>query len=228
MRWSPGAALSRSATSRTGSQRSRACAPVWPAPCERVSDAASSSLVRGAPVSQSIGTTSTWWWCSWRAASGGNSSVRRRRATGRPGPSRSRARPRAVDLCPGDALYVPLGLSHRARAGARGSLHLSITIRELSVRDALSALSTSFAEQMPPGARLTGHHRSRQAEVRRLLDRVAHRAEAADAAEVLAALERAWVRPAPRAPVALDQALSCLAGAEPVRPLLGDGEDGTD
>jgi ribosomal protein L16 Arg81 hydroxylase len=62
-----------------------------------------------------------------------------------------------ITLEPGDALYVPAGMGHRAQAGPEGSLHLTVSLEVLSPRNVIAAWAAQAAaqfdrERLPMGA----------------------------------------------------------------------------
>lgn len=57
-------------------------------------------------------------------------------------------------LQPGDGLYLPPGLGHRAQAGPEGSLHLTISVQPPAVRDVATAWAAMTAAQIPAQSRL--------------------------------------------------------------------------
>ncbi|TCO62194.1 JmjC domain-containing protein [Actinocrispum wychmicini] len=107
-----------------------------------------------------------------------------------------------VVLEPGDALYVPAGLGHRAQAGPTGSLHLTISLGVPPVRQVIDVLTEELRavfqrqEAFPPG-------QAGRAEVARdALRRLAAAVEAADPAAVADRLVRPseWPHEARRLP----------------------------
>lgn len=71
----------------------------------------------------------------------------------------------SVLLEQGQGMSVPLGIFHRAFAGDHGSLHLSFTLRPLSVREAVQALCAAFVATLGAGDHLDG---ARDERLRRL------------------------------------------------------------
>ncbi|HEY4457781.1 MAG TPA: cupin domain-containing protein [Pseudonocardiaceae bacterium] len=54
-----------------------------------------------------------------------------------------------LELAPGEGLYVPAGMGHRAFAGPDGSLHLSIRVKPTSYHDVVRAWTEEFLATVP-------------------------------------------------------------------------------
>ncbi|MGH3240404.1 MAG: JmjC domain-containing protein, partial [Spirillospora sp.] len=59
-----------------------------------------------------------------------------------------------LELNAGEALHLPLGIGHRARAGAAGSLHLTISAAVPAFREVVRAWAAEVAGALPRNARL--------------------------------------------------------------------------
>jgi cupin superfamily protein len=93
-----------------------------------------------------------------------------------------------VKLSPGDGLYIPAGVGHRAFAGPEGSLHLSIVVTPTSHHDVVRAWVDRFLQNVPIMDRLPLDG-DRTPVVADLLRELALAAEKADPAELLAAAD---------------------------------------
>jgi len=100
-----------------------------------------------------------------------------------------------VVLSPGDMYYVPPGLAHCARSGSQDSLHISITIGEPSPREVAAVWIRDFLASVTLLDRITGNRAQRLIMVRHWLDMMARSLSAADAEEVLRAVEKEWIEP---------------------------------
>jgi hypothetical protein len=95
-----------------------------------------------------------------------------------------------IVLSPGDALYVPSGMGHRAQAGPTGSLHLTISIGVPRVHEVVDVLAAELQsifqrnETFPPGLA------DRTDVVRDALRRIATALDSADPEAIAAKLTR--------------------------------------
>ncbi|MFI2611761.1 JmjC domain-containing protein [Kitasatospora sp. NPDC018619] len=93
-------------------------------------------------------------------------------------------------LEPGDVLYVPRGFAHRAVGAGGLSAHLSLTVRDLSVRDLATALAAQATEGLGLPARPLGDAAVAEA-CAALLDHARARLAALEPEELLRAARRA-------------------------------------
>lgn len=94
-----------------------------------------------------------------------------------------------IELAPGDGLYIPAGMGHRAFAGPEGSLHLSVTVSTTSHRAIVRTLLEEVLAGIPLLDRLPVDG-DRLAPVAALLREVAAAADKADPAALLARADR--------------------------------------
>lgn len=93
-----------------------------------------------------------------------------------------------VVLEPGDALYVPAGMGHRAQAGPRGSLHLTISVGLPRLNAVIDALAAMAATRFGRHERCTPGPHGRTDQVRDAVRRIIAAAEAADPDELTAGI----------------------------------------
>ncbi|WP_067459935.1 JmjC domain-containing protein [Actinomadura macra] len=94
-----------------------------------------------------------------------------------------------IELAPGDGLYIPAGTGHRAFAGPRGSLHLSIALSTTSHRKIIRTLLEDLLAAVPLLDRLPVDG-DRLTPVAALLRDVAEAAGKTDPAALLAKADR--------------------------------------
>jgi hypothetical protein len=98
---------------------------------------------------------------------------------------------RVIELAPGDALYVPEGMAHRAEAAEHApSFHISLTINEARVRDAVDLALAACMSSIPDHASLGSSPAQREEAARRILRRVASTLPQIDVRDLVAALDR--------------------------------------
>jgi len=85
-----------------------------------------------------------------------------------------------VVLTPGDCLFVPMGMGHRAQAGPEGSLHLTVAVQTPRLRDVVTAWAAGAATSLSRHERLPIDPDERIKIVVRLLQQVTARAGDAD------------------------------------------------
>lgn len=90
-----------------------------------------------------------------------------------------------IKLWPGDGLYIPAGMGHRAFAGPEGTLHLSITVQPTSHRAIVRTWAERLLASIPIMNRLPVDG-DRLTPVAELLREIATTAEKTDPAELLA------------------------------------------
>lgn len=99
-----------------------------------------------------------------------------------------------VELAPGDALYVPEGMAHRAEACADApSFHISLTINEPRLRDAVELAVAACLASLPNHTSLGSSATEREETARRILQRLASTLREVDVHDLVAALERRTV-----------------------------------
>ncbi|MEU6036079.1 cupin domain-containing protein [Actinomadura sp. NPDC047616] len=96
-----------------------------------------------------------------------------------------RAPDQVVELRPGDGLYIPAGMGHRAFAGPEGTLHLSIAVRPTSHREIVRRWAEDLLAAIPRLERLPIHG-DRVLPVTELLNAIAAAAAKTDPTELLA------------------------------------------
>ena len=95
-----------------------------------------------------------------------------------------------VVLSPGDALYVPSGMGHRAQAGPAGSLHLTVSIGVPRLQRVLDVLAADLGSLFGQNAMFPPGRAGRTELVADALRRVSAAAGEADAAAVAGTLVR--------------------------------------
>jgi mannose-6-phosphate isomerase-like protein (cupin superfamily) len=105
-----------------------------------------------------------------------------------------------VELRPGDGLYVPPGVEHRAVASEGTSLHLSLTIGEPSPRALLAAWVREFSGTIVGTECLAGSRAARLEATDRWLCAMVDSLKTADREALLATAEREWIEPKPGLP----------------------------
>ncbi|GIF73576.1 JmjC domain-containing protein [Asanoa siamensis] len=98
-----------------------------------------------------------------------------------------------LELEPGDGLYLPPGLGHRAQAGSEGSLHLTISVQPPAVSDVVAAWARLMGRRQLPQSRLPLGSAARVAAVRSTLASLGVEITGTTAAEV-ASLVASWQR----------------------------------
>jgi ribosomal protein L16 Arg81 hydroxylase len=99
-----------------------------------------------------------------------------------------------VELAPGDALYVPEGMAHHAEAMANApSFHVSLTINEPRIHDAIDLAVAACLASIPDHASLGSSSTQREEAARRILARLASTLPRVDVRALVAALERRTV-----------------------------------
>ncbi|WP_436499254.1 JmjC domain-containing protein [Actinokineospora sp. HUAS TT18] len=93
-----------------------------------------------------------------------------------------------ITLEPGDALYVPAGMGHRAQAGPEGSLHLTVSLQVLSVQDVVAAWAAQAGSTFSRHERLPMGSEGRVDHIQDALRRLAEATTKADAASIADAL----------------------------------------
>ncbi|MFE4518712.1 JmjC domain-containing protein [Kitasatospora sp. NPDC056783] len=94
-------------------------------------------------------------------------------------------------LKPGQALYMPPGQAHRARALKEESVHVSLAVREPRVHETIALVVRQYLAGIPEHRSLSGDQAQRALQVRAALDATADRLRDLDSYEVLKAVERA-------------------------------------
>lgn len=100
-----------------------------------------------------------------------------------------------VSLQPGDLFYVPPRTPHRARAGDAGSLHVTITISEPTLRMLVRTWARTYGSSFELNEWIAGDHSRRIDLTRAWLARMAASMESADVEALLERVEREWVEP---------------------------------
>jgi mannose-6-phosphate isomerase-like protein (cupin superfamily) len=100
-----------------------------------------------------------------------------------------------VTLEPGDLLYVPAGLAHRACSGEQGSLHISVTIGEPSPRELAAVWIRDFLASVGLEDKLSGDRDARLAAAAGWRDAMLDSLRSADPAALLEEAESEWVEP---------------------------------
>jgi ribosomal protein L16 Arg81 hydroxylase len=100
-----------------------------------------------------------------------------------------------VVLQPGDLFYVPPRTPHRARAGDRGSLHVTITISEPTLRMLVRTWARSYGRSFELNEWIAGDHARRIELTRAWLAKMAASLESTDIEALLEAIEQEWVEP---------------------------------
>ncbi len=77
-----------------------------------------------------------------------------------------------VVLTPGDCLYVPMGMGHRAQAGPQGSLHLTVSVQTPRLRDVVTGWAAGAATTLSRQERLPIDPHDRIEVVAQLLQQV--------------------------------------------------------
>ncbi|WP_206797208.1 JmjC domain-containing protein [Amycolatopsis sp. MtRt-6] len=95
-----------------------------------------------------------------------------------------------VVLEPGDAIYVPAGLGHRAQAGPEGSLHLTMSIGVPRVHQVIDVLAEELRSRFNRNEALPPGQAGRPEIVAEALRRMATAIEEADPAAIAGALVR--------------------------------------
>lgn len=85
-----------------------------------------------------------------------------------------------VVLSPGDALYVPSGMGHRAQAGPTGSLHVTMSVGVPKMPRVIDALTAELRSLFPANEALPPGTEGRTETVRQALHRIATAVEEAD------------------------------------------------
>ncbi|WP_133917970.1 JmjC domain-containing protein [Streptomyces sp. NBC_00582] len=91
----------------------------------------------------------------------------------------------------GEVLYIPRGFAHLATGDAGLSVHLSLTIREVSTADLQRALQYSLVEGLRPAGSRPGDDAALQAAAKGLLDHYRLRLETVSPADLVEAARRA-------------------------------------
>ncbi|MGY0232172.1 JmjC domain-containing protein [Longispora urticae] len=98
-------------------------------------------------------------------------------------------------LRPGDGLYVPSGMGHRAQSGPEGSLHLTVSVGLPRARDVVSAWTAFAVREFSRHEHLAPGSEGREEAVRDILRRLAEVAAGTDPAVLAAAAVPAGVWP---------------------------------
>lgn len=88
-------------------------------------------------------------------------------------------------LNPGDALYVPTGLGHRAEALSEGSVHLTISVRTARLHEIVTSWANGVASALPRNARMAATTSERRQQLRELFEMLEKQAANADIDAVL-------------------------------------------
>jgi mannose-6-phosphate isomerase-like protein (cupin superfamily) len=100
-----------------------------------------------------------------------------------------------VTLTPGDLYYLPAGTPHRACAGGTGSLHVTFTVVEPTLRALIDVWSRRYVASFGRHQWIGGSRTKRTETVRQWLAAISEALTATDAASLLEKVEREWATP---------------------------------
>lgn len=103
-----------------------------------------------------------------------------------------------LDLSPGQVLYLPEGLAHSATAQTEATIHVTIALREPTLRDLANLAVNACLASIPKHAKAVGKPEDRNREAKSLVTRLARALERLDVEGLVASAGKRAGNPASR------------------------------
>jgi hypothetical protein len=103
--------------------------------------------------------------------------------------------PTLIDLSPGQALYLPEGLAHSATAQTEPTIHVTLALREPTLRDVMNLAVNACLSSVPKHAKIVGPPVDRERDMRRLVAQFARAIDRLDVESLVASAGRRAANP---------------------------------